>query len=61
MHSTTQSRPVEVTGESIHPCVVQIPPAWQPLSRAQVLMMAIELRRIRRSTKQTCLILGEES
>lgn len=32
---------------AMHPCIVHGPGPWQPLSRAQILLMAIELRRMR--------------
>ncbi|MFN0316392.1 MAG: hypothetical protein ACKVQA_15310 [Burkholderiales bacterium] len=46
------TQPDAVARGVTHPCVLDSPPAWVPLSKAQVLRMAIELRRIRRVTQQ---------
>jgi hypothetical protein len=50
----TQSSTQQDTGARrvTRPCIVGNPPAWVPLTKAQVLRMAIELRRIRAAAKQ---------
>lgn len=61
MIASTEPHAVSAIAESIHPCIVHSPPAWQPLSRAQILMMAIQLRRMQGDARPHWSVQARES